>query len=151
MNPFINSKTEADEYMYDHVRIRCWDQVHSREGSLGCVLSPQRRWVGAYEVTVCTQRRRAHPNPFDGTLSWFWFIFNDKFQFVLKVVIVVGIYYILWTCLQRESALKKKLGEFIYSNPSSVQTTPGAGTNLASSLCLPNEISGSILITQQEN
>lgn len=41
----------------------------------------------------------------------------------------------------RESALKKKLGEFIYSNPGSVQTTPGAGTNLASSLCLPNEIS----------
>ncbi|XP_020424773.1 uncharacterized protein LOC18769844 isoform X2 [Prunus persica] len=43
--------------------------------------------------------------------------------------------------LMRESALKRKLGEFIYSNPSSVQITPGAGTNLASSLCLPNEIS----------
>ncbi|XP_024185345.1 uncharacterized protein LOC112190159 isoform X2 [Rosa chinensis] len=43
--------------------------------------------------------------------------------------------------VMRESAVKKKHGEFIHSSPISVQSTPGARINVASSLSLHNVIS----------
>ncbi|KAM1173828.1 hypothetical protein FF1_026464 [Malus domestica] len=43
--------------------------------------------------------------------------------------------------MMRESALKKKQGELINSSPNSVQSTPSAGVNIASSLYLREEIS----------